>query len=658
MRVNLPVTQREHTFPADQTLVSVTDLQGRITYCNAAFVHASGYTHDELLGQPHNLVRHPDMPSEAFRDLWSTIQSGRPWVGLVKNRRKDGDHYWVQANAIPIRKNGSTEILGFLSVRTCPSREAVQQAEALYARLRAQAESGRGSQGLCNGRVVRTGALGLMKRGLGLVWRGPSSALQWAAAGGCVALGASAPGPWALAGAAVLAVLANHAIRIQTLRPFLSLRNSLDAMAAGDLSAPVETGAHGLLGRLQMSLNQLRVNVRTVIADTHTEIANLRGAIQEIASGNTELSTRTETQARNLQETASSTEQINGTARQSAEAVTQAAQLANDMAAQAQRSQASVQQVSQSMADINQASQRMGDIIHVIEGVAFQTNILALNAAVEAARAGEAGRGFAVVATEVRSLAQRTTEAAHEIRQLIGESIERVATGNDETSTATSRMNEALTSVEQVATLLRALSGTALEQQQGVAQIGSAMTQIEQITQQNAAMVEELAASTEGLQQQVAQAGTILGLLRLHPGDRTLAEVDAVALRRAAKARSQQDDEFDFRAAINAHGKWKTTLRNAINNGEQLDAAKIGRDDCCPLGKWAHGPGGQRWGTQPDFVSLVQRHKAFHEAAGAVAQAVNRGDKRQALQMLEGGSVFVQATQAVVAALNRLRQTA
>lgn len=141
MRHNLPVTGREYPFPQGLSIVTVTDLKGRITYANPAFVELSGYTEAELLGQPHNLVRHPDMPPEAFRDLWATVGAGRPWSGLVKNRRKDGDHYWVQANATPIVRDGRT--VGYLSVRTPPQREQVQAAEALYARLAADANAGR-----------------------------------------------------------------------------------------------------------------------------------------------------------------------------------------------------------------------------------------------------------------------------------------------------------------------------------------------------------------------------------------------------------------------------------------------------------------------------------------------------------------------------------
>ena len=656
MRLNTPVTQKEFTFSDDYSLVSVTDLKGRITYCNAAFIKVSGYTMDELQGQPHNIVRHPDMPAEAFRDLWATVESGRPWVGIVKNRRKNGDHYWVKASSIPIRRNGTGEIQGYLSVRNCPTRDEIAAAEALYAKLNAQADQGRNRITLYQGRVQNKGIAHRVFGALEQVWHGPSTLLQLSTVAAIVGLSTVLPLPWLAAAATALCLAATWGCRVMILRPYLSLRDHLDIMAAGDLSTEVDTSGDGLLGRLQMSLRQLSVNIRAVIADTTMEINNLRGAIQEITSGNLDLSARTEVQANSLEQTASTTEEINGTASQAAESVSQAAQLAANMSAQAQRSQDSVQRVSQAMSEINQSSQRVGDIIHVIEGVAFQTNILALNAAVEAARAGDAGRGFAVVATEVRSLAQRTTDAAREIRQLIGESVERVAAGNNETQTATQRMAEALQSVEQVTTLLRELANTASEQQRGVAMISDSVSNMDRITQQNAAMVEEIAASTENLQNQVGHAGKILGLLRLHTEDATLAEADAVDLRKQAQARITAEENLDFRAAIAAHGKWKTTLRNAISSGDQLDAAAISRDDCCAVGKWVHGPGGQRWSNAPDFTNLVARHREFHQAAGAVAEVVNRGDKDKALRMLDGGSAFMSATHAVVEALNVLRR--
>jgi aerotaxis receptor len=535
MRLNAPVTQREFALPEEKTLVSVTDLKGRITYCNEAFVEVSGFTHDELQGQPHNIVRHPDMPSEAFRDMWDTIASGRPWVGLVKNRRKDGDHYWVQANATPIR-NGEGQILGFLSVRTCPDRQDVAQAEQLYARMREQADAGRGTLGLRRGRVVHHTVAGRVRSLAQRLWAGPTIFVHLSVASTGLAAATWLPGPTAAVMAAGAALVGARIARHLALAPFKTLETSLSRLASGDMSGKIDTSGRGLLGQLQLSINQVSVNLRTVVADTHAEISKLRGAIDEIASGNASLAQRTEAQSGSLVQTASTTEQINGTALQAAESVDRAAKLAGEMATQAQRSQEAVQRVALSMEDINQSSRRVGDIIHVIEGVAFQTNILALNAAVEAARAGDAGRGFAVVATEVRSLAQRTAEAAREIRQLIGESAERVTAGNAETAAASERMAEALGSVEQVATLLGELSSSASEQQRGVALISDAVNHLDHITQQNAAMVEELSASTENLQDQIGQAGTILSLVRLRRNDATLAEVDPVSLRRRAKA--------------------------------------------------------------------------------------------------------------------------
>lgn len=144
MRINEPITQREHLYPPHTTPVSVTDTKGRITYCNQDFIELSGFAKEELLGQPHNLVRHPDMPAEAFRDMWATVQQGQPWTGLVKNRRKNGDHYWVRANATPMLDG--QRITGFLSVRTAPRREEIDAAEALYATMREEARQ-EGRQG-------------------------------------------------------------------------------------------------------------------------------------------------------------------------------------------------------------------------------------------------------------------------------------------------------------------------------------------------------------------------------------------------------------------------------------------------------------------------------------------------------------------------------
>ena len=528
MRTNLPVTTVEYPIPAGKTLVSVTDLKGRIVYCNPAFIEVSGFGREELMGQPHNLVRHPDMPAEAFRDMWATIQSGVPWTGLVKNRRKNGDHYWVRANATPMRDGA--RITGFLSVRSLPTRNEVQAAESTYAAMRNGA-----AIGLEHGRLKRRDALGRMLEALRPEQRGKLVALQLAGTAGvvaaCVVLPLWAACTVALGVALGVAVL-GHGLLMNPLRGVVE---DSRCVSAGDLTHSVTTGADGLTGELQQSLAQLAMNMRTVVADVRSEVLNVRGAVSEIAAGNQDLSSRTEAQASSLEQTAASMEQINGTVRQSAATASQGARLADEMSGSARRSHEAVQAAAQTMQSISESSQRVGEIIHVIEGVAFQTNILALNAAVEAARAGEAGRGFAVVASEVRSLAQRTSEAAREIKQLIHESNERVAAGNAQSQDASQRMAEALQKVSSVGTMLGEIVGAATEQQAGIGQINAAVSHLDSVTQQNAAMVEQMAAAAQSLNAQVEAVLDSMQLFRLTAADSTVAQVDAVALRKAAK---------------------------------------------------------------------------------------------------------------------------
>ncbi len=535
MRANLPVTHREYEFPQDQTLVSVTDLKGRITYCNPAFIAVSGYTAQELMGQPHNIVRHPDMPEEAFRDMWATIQARSPWTGLVKNRRKDGDHYWVCANATPMMDGD--QVTGYLSVRTVPARKAVAQAEALYARMRDEAARGRLVHVLRQGQVMRSDLWGRVRRlanpGTTVRVALLQASLPVALVGGA-ALGLSWP-VLAAGGAGLLGLVAWSTWRM-TAKPLASLLRDANQLAAGDLSHTVRTGSSGLVGQLEQALNQMSVNLRTVVGDVRQEVQQFSLAVHEISAGNHDLSARTESQASNLQQTAASMEQINGTVQHSAKAASQGSQMAHETSTVANLSNDAVRTVAHTMEAISQSSAKVGDIIQMIEGIAFQTNILALNAAVEAARAGDQGRGFAVVAGEVRSLAQRTTSAAREIKALIAESAQRVASGGVQTREALARMQVALESVQKVNTVLDEISNSTQEQNQGISQINSAISQMDSLTQQNAAMVEELAATASALNTQVDGVSNSMRLFRLKSGEITLAQGDAVSMRRDAKS--------------------------------------------------------------------------------------------------------------------------
>jgi len=655
MRINQPVTQREYPLPDDKTIVSVTDLKGRIVYCNSAFVVASGFSREELMGQAHNIVRHPDMPEEAYRDLWETLQAQLPWTGLVKNRRKDGDHYWVRANATPMMNGDS--VVGYLSVRTVPAREEVVAAESLYAVMREEASRGRLVHVLRQGRVLRNDLLGRFVRLVVPGVRGTAMLTILAAA--ALSMLAAVFLPWlaSLPLAAGACLLAGWVIDRIVLAPVAQVVAVANRLASGDLSNVAAADGKGVLGDLQRALTQLGVNMRTVIGDAREELVRVTGSIDEIAAGNHDLSSRTESQASSLEETAASMEEINSTIQQSAGAATEGARLANETASVAHQSHDSVQGVAEAMNRIRESSEKIGEIVQVVEGVSFQTNILALNAAVEAARAGEQGRGFSVVAAEVRALAQRTGAATKEIRELIAEASRRVEEGGAQTADASSRMQVALDATGNVSRLLAEISASASEQRSGVAQVSDAVMHLDSITQQNAAMVEQLAAAASALREQAAAATESMGLFRIAPGDVTVAEVDAVGLRRESRrtqaAEHGQIEDFDVQTATAAHLAWKTKLRAAAAHNEPLDASTIRRDDACKLGQWLHGPGERKWGSRPSFAALLEDHRGFHQCAADVADRIAAGRGREAEKMLEGGTPFSEAAQKVVMAIRR-----
>ncbi|MBH9579628.1 methyl-accepting chemotaxis protein [Inhella proteolytica] len=540
MRNNQPITGREYPFPVGKTLVSVTDLKGRITFCNKAFIDVSGFSAEELLGQPHNLVRHPDMPEEAFRDLWATIEQGLPWSGPVKNRRKNGDHYWVLANATPM-KDGD-RITGFLSVRVPCPRTVVQQAEKAYARMRDEKARGQRRLVLEQGQFRRIDRVGRVLQALSPGPRAWMYLLVLVPMLAALAAGWWLPAAWGVASAALLGGLALAGFHTVLQAPFLRLLDDARHLGSGDLTHEVQVDAQGLAGQLQQALNQVAVNLRTVVLDARTDIDALQAQVQEIGAGNSDLARRTEQQAVSLQQTAASMEQITGTVGNTAAAALRGTELASETARVAQDSQLSVQEVAQSMAAIQGSTRRIGEMVHVVEGVAFQTNILALNASVEAARAGELGKGFAVVAEEVRALAARAAEAAREIRRLIAESTECVATGDSHTGIARSRVDGALEAVASVHQALEEIRQAAQEQQQGVVQVNEAMARLDGTTKQNAVMVEELNSAVQDMLRQIALVSTATRLFRLQRGEKTVSELDAVALRKLHRTSTADAD--------------------------------------------------------------------------------------------------------------------
>ena len=516
MRSNMPVTQHEYILSDCETVVSKTDLQGNITYVNQDFVNISGFSREELLGAPQNIVRHPDMPAEAFTDFWRSMKGGHAWTGMVKNRCKNGDYYWVEANAAPIIEGG--RMVGYTSIRVKPSREQVRAAEQAYAQIKAGSKDLR----IHHGAVVRGGGrlgglFGGITLGMQIGGGGALLALLFALCGLAPALFGDGPAARALPAllGAVASLLFAAQLRRGALAPLARLRHDIGEMSAGDLSARIHVARDDELGQLAQALRVLQINVKLLVGQIKESSGAVNRGASEIASGNSDLSARTESQASSLQQTAASIEQLTATVRQNADNAREANTLVQHTADVAAKGGTAVGQVVETMEGIRASSQKIVEIIGVVDGIAFQTNILALNAAVEAARAGEQGRGFAVVATEVRALAQRSATAAAEIKSLIQGSVARVREGSELVGEAGRTMDDIVASVARIAGYMGDISHASGEQSAGIAQVNQAIVAIDAATQQNAALVEQSAAAAETMLQQSEHLGLLVDAFRL-----------------------------------------------------------------------------------------------------------------------------------------------
>jgi aerotaxis receptor len=514
MRQNLPVTQKEYDFPADATLMSSTDTHSHIAYANEAFIKVSGFERDEIMGSPHNMVRHPDMPVEAFADMWATLKDGQSWTALVKNRRKDGDHYWVRANASPVVRSGA--VVGYMSVRTKPSKEEVAQAEAVYRDFR---EGRAGSRRFHRGLIVHKGLMAWRSVGqtLPISWRlalplWVISALALLSAG---LLGLEGRNLLSLAGVLTVGtVLKTWVLNQQIVQPLKQVLRQAQSVAAGQAGQNLNFNRVDEIGMLMRAVNQSGLNLKSLVDDVGQQVVGVRQASDEIATGNSDLSERTEQTAAQLQNTASSMSQMTSTVRANTDTARTASGLAGEASTAASLGGEVVGRVVGTMSEISSSSRRIADIIGVIDGIAFQTNILALNAAVEAARAGEQGRGFAVVASEVRSLAQRSADAAKEIKQLIQASVEKVETGTALVDDAGQAMSDIVAKVSQVTDLIAHISQASNEQIGGIEQVNAAVSQLDDATQRNAGMVQKSSQSAASLQAQASRLAEAIAVFK------------------------------------------------------------------------------------------------------------------------------------------------
>jgi aerotaxis receptor len=520
MRNNQPVTTVETLLPEGQFIYSRTDLKGTIIEANEAFAKISGYRREDMLGQPHNMVRHPDMPTEAFEDMWRDLKQGRPWRGIVKNRRQDGGFYWVVANASPVRENG--QIIGYQSVRTCPSREEIKATEAVYQRLKRGDKSIKIFHGLAI--PARTSVLSLFS-GLGMqpMLFGIFTVLLSIAIVGTTLFKMEQLYPvlQALGAIGLLWSLYFLLFFVPKLRGDVNSASEYleNLLLSGNLKLRFDLARPDELGVVVRKIDRFVSSVQATIQGMADTAAQVQLVSNEVGQGIANVNQSARVQSDATASAAAGIEEITvsiGEVAAHAAATRGAAQMAADASTKGEKLSEQACTTILSLAEtvktsaaqvelLGEQSEEISRITGVIKDIADQTNLLALNAAIEAARAGEAGRGFAVVADEVRKLAERTTKATEEIRTMI-------ASVQNETGKAVTGMRSGAQQVESGVTLvesaqqaLRAINAqmdntmtmvndithSSHEQEQAMTQMAQSVERVAAMTEQNMAVVNQ-----------------------------------------------------------------------------------------------------------------------------------------------------------------------
>ena len=418
-----------------------------------------------------------------------------------------------------------------------------------------------------------------------------------------------------------------------------------DAAREGHVSVRADASEHqGDFGRIVEGMNEMLEMIVKPIITIKQSAEAINTAAKEIAQGNADLSRRTEDQASNLEKTASSMDQLSSNVKQNADNAKQASELALTATDVAVKGGAVVGAVVSTMSAINQSARKIEDIISVIDGIAFQTNILALNAAVEAARAGEQGRGFAVVAAEVRNLAQRSAGAAKEIKGLINDSVTKTTEGTKQVQMAGETMQEIVSSVKRVSDIIGEIATASNEQSSGIAQINDAIMKMDDVTQQNTALVEQAAAAAESLMEQAEEMTAVVSVFVLDDdgrksNNRSVGRASPKLNLISAKVVPALGEHkaFSFKDAENTHVKWKMRLVQYIGgqSHEELDVAAVSCDDKCDLGKWIHGPA-TKYSSTTEYKDLRASHAEFDKTVGAIISCVHDNKIEGARKLLSG----------------------
>ena len=487
MKKNLPVTDNEIELTSSDVIISATDLKGAITSTNDTFKEISGFSDDELLAKNHNVVRHPDMPPAAFADLWSSLDDGQPWMGIVKNRCKNGDHYWVDAFVTPLRENGETS--GYESTRVKANKETINRAEKVYQSI-----------------WVNKFSLPKFKLDYTAKISSVFSLLQLLAMVGLFVTGNISLIP-AIVVWAISSVI-GFGIFTLILKPLKNVTHKAQQIMNNPLTQYIYTGRHDEAGQIELALEMLSALNRTILKrldqvsgtlsghandaadlvnDTRSGVQRQQSEIEQVATAMNEMTATVQEVARNTQSAAEAADNANNQASTGASKVGDAVQVIQSLSDDIEETEGSIQELANNSVDI-------GSVLDVIKGVAEQTNLLALNAAIEAARAGEQGRGFAVVADEVRTLASRTQESTEEIQSMIEKIQHGTQNAVGRMADVRKRTNEGLEYVQ--------TSSTAIEEMRAAVETMNTLnTQIASAAEEQSVVSETIAENIENINQ-------------------------------------------------------------------------------------------------------------------------------------------------------------
>jgi aerotaxis receptor len=483
MKKNYPVTNKEVTITDGEQIISVTDTKGRIIHANDTFVKVSGFTWEELEHKSHNIVRHPDMPPAAFADLWNSVQAGKPWMGIVKNRCKNGDHYWVDAYVAPVFRDG--KVTGYQSVRVKPKRIHVERAEKLYQSLNAGKGGSRSAFSLGIGARFFLGFIAVLAVSLGYATGAGALALTHAAA--------------AFGIGAILSAIVTQWLSA----PIKQAAHEAGALFHNPLTQMVYTGRDDEIGSIKMALAAQQAKLQTIVGRIEESADELPILAQQTAASVEQTSHGVDQQRQDTEQLATAINQMAATVQEVARNTADAAQAASEALNETEHGREVVDNAIQGINDVGVALENAAEVVHrleagssdigtvldVIHGIAEQTNLLALNAAIEAARAGEQGRGFAVVADEVRTLAYRTQQSTQEIAGII----ERLQ----------SESKQAVAVMEQSCSQAKQNAENAGVANESLAKISHAVTRMNDMNTQIASAAEEQSAVAEEINRNI-----------------------------------------------------------------------------------------------------------------------------------------------------------